>query len=326
MTDSIDDAPGFGLGQIDSPPDELDWPIDSLYALTGAEPLAAPPQIYTVPPPFPPLLNQHATPMCVAYSSALLKGYEDLRDTGPATFDEPTFFRAIGGTANGAIIRNALGRLVSDGYPVVAAGQAARHRISSYFVVPVTKADIQSAIASFGPIVIGTPWFNSWFRPVAGVLPREDYSVGGHAIAAIGWDGRGLRLRNSWGAGWSLGGDCFMPWSMVENRVREAWKAADQVLVPPPAFRFRIHSMTSVYRKPEGVAVDQVRSGSGTCRKAHVNGHLWLQIARPTTPGTGGRGLQTGRWLHAGPSITVSPIAPLAEHEPNAEAPAGVEP
>jgi hypothetical protein len=112
-----DDTLDFGLGGIASPPDENDWSIESLYAMAGAELAASPPPSYLVPAPFPPILNQHATPMCVAYSSAMLKGYEDLRDTGPATFDEPTFFSEIGGTANGAIIRNALAQPALGGLP-----------------------------------------------------------------------------------------------------------------------------------------------------------------------------------------------------------------
>lgn len=234
-----DEALTFGLGGIASPPDENDWSIDSLYAMAGAEPLASPPPSYLVPAPFPPILNQHTTPMCVAYSSAMLKGYEDLRDTGAATFDEPTFFSEIGGTANGAILRNALARLLSAGYPVVSVGQAARHKIAAYYAIPLDKLSIQSAIATFGPILIGTPWYSSWFHPVAGVLPSPDSVAGGHAIAAIGWDSRGLRLRNSWGPLWGLGGDAFLPWSMF-GHVREAWKAVDQILVPPPTARYRL--------------------------------------------------------------------------------------
>lgn len=310
-----DDTLDFGLGGIASPPDENDWSIDSLYAMAGAEPLASPPPSYLVPAPFPPILNQHSTPMCVAYSSAMLKGYEDLRDTGPATFDEPTFFSEIGGTANGAILRNALAQLLSAGYPVVSAGQPARHKIAAYYAVPLDKLSIQSAIATFGPLLIGTPWYSSWFHPVAGVLPSPDTVVGGHAIAAIGWDSRGLRLRNSWGSLWGLSGDAFLPWSMF-GHVREAWKAVDQIVVPPPAARYRIAIAAG--------ALVRIATFKGTCisgwtdrrwgprpsgapcgqpvvRRGCVHGQA--TVVRVSA------GTFAGRWVHIGTGVSLVRVA-----------------
>jgi hypothetical protein len=234
-----DDLPGFGLGAIDSPPDDRDWDIATLYVMAGLEELATPPASFLVPGPYPPILNQHATPMCVAFSSALVKGYEDLRDTGAANFDKPTFFAAIGGTANGAIIRNALSRLLSTGYPVVVAGQPDRHKIAAYYSIPVTKTAIQSALMAFGPVLLGSPWYDSWFYPSGGVLPAPTNVVGGHAFVAVGWDSRGLRIRNSWGSLWGLSGDAYLPWAYL-GRVREAWKAIDQIITPPVTARYQL--------------------------------------------------------------------------------------
>jgi hypothetical protein len=69
------------------------------------------------------------------------------------------------------------------------------------------------------------------FRPVAGVLPAPDTLVGGHAIVAYGWDARGLRLRNSWGATWGIGGDCWLPARLVP-RLSGAWEAVDAIEHP----------------------------------------------------------------------------------------------
>jgi hypothetical protein len=223
----------YGLGWIESPPDDADYPIDDLYAVAGVDPLDTLPASYVAPDPYPPVLNQGSTPQCVAYSSATLKAYEDLRDQGPAPYNEGAFFTQIGGTVNGAIIRNAMASMLATGYPVV--GSAAR-KIAAYYAVPVERTALCSAIATFGPLVIGTPWANSWFHPVNGVLPAFDVQVGGHAIAAIGWDDRGLHLRNSWGSGWGNGGDAILPWDQL-GHVREAWKCVDVIEpkpVPPP--------------------------------------------------------------------------------------------
>lgn len=235
-----DDLTTYGLGALDSPPDERDWDVASLYELTGADAAPLLPAAYTAPPPWPPILNQHATPMCVAYSSSTLKGWEDLRDQGAFDFDEPLFFDEIGGTASGAYIRQALDRLLSVGYPVVTIGNRAQHRITAYYRVGISETELKTAILAFGPILLSLSWPHSWFRPVGGILPGADYNVGGHAIIATGWGASGLRLRNSWGTTWGLSGEAIMPWYHV-GQIKEAWKAVDQIVVPPRPRAYRVN-------------------------------------------------------------------------------------
>jgi hypothetical protein len=182
----------------------------------------------------PPVLDQHATPMCVAYSASAMKAWQDRRDQERFfDFDEPRFFAEIGGTAAGAYVRAAMERMRSAGYPVVGVGDPAHHRIAAYYAVPRDLATIKAAIYDLGPIVVSTPWYRSWFRPAAGLLPRPDTLVGGHAIVAYGWDARRLRLRNSWGTAWGVGGDCWMPDAYVA-KINGAWKAADAIEHPIP--------------------------------------------------------------------------------------------
>ena len=232
MTADID--PGRGLGWVESPDDPRDWPLSALYSVTGTDVPVALPASYHVPAPLYPVLDQGSSPMCVAYSAAAEQGWFDLRDSGLALFDEPMFFKWIGGTQNGAVIRDALATRLSTGYPPQGhADQAGAHRIAAYYSVPVAQADLCAAILSFGPVVIGTPWYRRWFAPVNGVLGDPDLLVGGHAILAVGWDATGLRLRNSWGADWGQGGEATLPWSQL-HYLREAWKAVDALTPKPP--------------------------------------------------------------------------------------------
>lgn len=304
-----------GLGWIESPPDERDWPVDALYALAGVEAPLALPASYRAPAPYPPVLNQGSTPRCVAYSAAGEQGWYDLRDTGLALFDEALFFRQIGGTANGAVIRDALDARLSKGYPVAGHPEfATQHRIAAYYKVPVTQADLCAAILAFGPLVIGTPWASSWFHPVAGVLPAFDRAVGGHAILAVGWDATGLRLRNSWGADWGQGGEATLPWGQLAH-VREAWKAVDQVLAPSP--RPRVYTLqvaagarvTSYALAPQGcltgtqVKVWGPRPSSAGCSAAAVKtGCSSGQATVVCVP----RGAFAGRWVRLGEGVTVT--------------------
>ena len=209
-----------GLGALPSPFDPRDFPLDALYALTGTEKAIVIPPTYIAPSATWAPLNQGTTPQCVAFSSGGMKICED----GAWPLDEGQFFTRIGGGPNGAVVRDAFDQLLKVGYPP----DEANHKISAYFAVPMVQAEIQAAIMAFGPVVLGMTWYNSWFMPVAGVLPKPDTRAGGHAILAIGWDSRGLRLRNSWGNRWGIAGDCYLPWSMVAG---EAWKAVD---VPTP--------------------------------------------------------------------------------------------
>ena len=135
-------------------------------------PTAALPASYAAPG-MPPVLDQHATPMCVAYSSSAMKAWQDRRDQERLfDFDEPRFFREIGGTAAGAYVRDAMNRMRAVGYPVIGSGDAGHHKIAAYYAVPRDLAAIKAAIHDLGPVVVSTPWYQSWFRPAADVAAR----------------------------------------------------------------------------------------------------------------------------------------------------------
>lgn len=88
-------------------------------------------------------------------------------------------------------------------------------------------ADVVDTLARFGPVVLGIPWLESMYRPNAqGLLDCSSATiVGGHAILARGVLLKGItgarepviRLRNSWGQDWGLGGDCFVRASDLER-------------------------------------------------------------------------------------------------------------
>jgi hypothetical protein len=262
--------------------------------------------------------------MCVAYSAAGEQGWYDLRDTGLALFDEPLLFRQIGGTQDGAVVRDALARRLSAGYPVAGHPElASQHRIAAYYSVPVAQADLCAAILAFGPLVIGTPWASSWFHPSNGVLPAFDRAVGGHAILAVGWDATGLRLRNSWGADWGEAGEATMPWAELPH-VREAWKAVDVVEpkpFPPKTWRIRIaHGATVVH-----YALDAHGRLTDTRRYAWTGRDSGAPCDQPAVKLGAVRGQATvahvtagvfkGRWVHIGSGVTAYSTTTAAAEE-----------
>ena len=194
-----DDLATYGLGALPDPPDERDYPVSALYAAEG---LSRPSPCRRRTPRRGCRPCSTSTPRrCASPTrSSAMKAWQDRRDQERLfDFDEPRFFREIGGTAAGAYVRDAMNRMRAVGYPVAGSGDAGHHRIAAYYAVPRDLATIKAAIHDLGPVVVSTPWYQSWFRPAAGVLPGPDAQVGGHAIVAYGWDLRGLRLRNSLG-------------------------------------------------------------------------------------------------------------------------------
>lgn len=105
------------------------------------------------------------------------------------------------------------------GSSVLAGAKAAVRRgwFSSYSWAFTLDSVVAAAV--HGPVVIGIPWYNSMFEPVAGPggsswleVDRRSGLAGGHCLLVRGVSvgGRGVPyflLRNSWGASWGDGGD-----------------------------------------------------------------------------------------------------------------------
>jgi hypothetical protein len=71
--------------------------------------------------------------------------------------------------------------------------------------------DVLDTLGYLGPVVLGVNWHESMYRPDAnGYIRPTGPIVGGHAILAraVNVRERYVTLRNSWGAGYGLGGDC----------------------------------------------------------------------------------------------------------------------
>src|ERR1700675_1639219 len=178
----------FGLGAIPSPPDARDFPIQ----LDLAGPLPARYVSKLLPPP----LNQSTTPKGVAFSSAGAKGWEERHDGhGFLPFDPSWLYpraQAIDGVPgphDGTTIRAALKVIKAQGYALIGHPETGgSYKIGAYYAVPMTEDGIKRAILQSGPVLVGTVWYYSWFKPVKGILPAPSGGIaGGHARYAFGW-------------------------------------------------------------------------------------------------------------------------------------------
>lgn len=93
--------------------------------------------------------------------------------------------------------------------------------------------DLLLAVGHNGPAVIGINWYDSMFTPnFDGLVTVGGVAVGGHAIMVRGVRLRApfasepvFRLRNSWGPGWGVNGDCYVTLSDMRRLLSEEGEA-----------------------------------------------------------------------------------------------------
>ncbi|MGW2409320.1 C1 family peptidase [Streptomyces sp. NPDC001739] len=109
---------------------------------------------------------------------------------------------------------------------------AAKWKLSGYTPLHTgsrLKAEVKAALAKGLPVTVAMPVHNSFFT----VTPREaasytyaptagDPVAGGHAMAVIGYNSKGVRVENSWGSGWGDHGFINLSWKAL---TAETWEA-----------------------------------------------------------------------------------------------------
>lgn len=96
--------------------------------------------------------------------------------------------------------------------------------------------DVLATLSNYGVVVIGIWWRDSMFNPdPSGLLDISGSHAGGHAILVRGhslkrrFTGHGelhvVRLRNSWGNSWGVGGDCFLRVEDLETLLNDDGEA-----------------------------------------------------------------------------------------------------
>ena len=97
--------------------------------------------------------------------------------------------------------------------------------------------DVLDTLSQYGPVVLGTNWYEGMFDPDASgyIRPTGDVS-GGHCYLARGIAvARGhVRIRNSWGEGWGLDGDARIRWADLRKLLEEDGEACVPVVRARP--------------------------------------------------------------------------------------------
>ena len=124
--------------------------------------------------------------------------------------------------ANGMSIKEALHHMKKVGY--ISNKDYKNNSLGSlktidYYVKLNSITYIKYSLLSNGPCIFALPVYDSG---------RNDFwngnkFEGGHAICCIGYDENGFILKNTWGGAWGDFGNCYLPYSQVNDNLLEAW-------------------------------------------------------------------------------------------------------
>lgn len=107
---------------------------------------------------------------------------------------------------------------------------AAKRKGKTYWSVGSSIQDFKNAIFNYkAPVVFAMDWFRTYnTTPKSGRLPLPNDYVGGHCMAAIGWDKNGIWVKNSWGTGWGNGGFFYIPFEdWYKHNIFNCWILLD---------------------------------------------------------------------------------------------------
>jgi hypothetical protein len=194
-------------------------------------------------------LDQQATQACVGYSWALALwlemaglGFGELFMPSPhAIYFWARAYVGMQRQDSGAMLRDAPRALAAFGFPTSEAWPSKpytvnvqpsilalrsandRRRLAGYYRIPRGDTDsMRLAIAAGHPVVFGLKLRSSFLDGNEPVIDRDTGSErGGHAMVALGYDGRGFRVASSWGPTWRERGLCWIS----ERRMQEAMDA-----------------------------------------------------------------------------------------------------
>jgi papain like protease len=207
------------LGRLPSPPDARDFKMservgeDNLLSrffrwLRGF--FAKRP----IPPPEPPVptdddfrlntiaqLDQGSTPHCVGFSGAHYVACEPVtssvsNQTGHDFYYECKVIDGQPGQENGSWIRS------------IATVLLGRKRIDAYYFADDIE-DIKQWLRQFGPVIMGTDWYNDMYdTDAAGFVHATGSYEGGHAYIVVGDlpSQNAFLCQNSWGRYWGVNG------------------------------------------------------------------------------------------------------------------------
>jgi hypothetical protein len=211
----------FGMGRLPEP-DTRDSNFLAKHRLAAAEP--APRKPYRYFKLAKKRLNQLATPRCVGFGS------RNFLETAPNMYKKPEpspetlYFGAQdndewpGRDYDGSSVRGAAKFLLQQG---LIKGE--------YLWAFDVQTVLDWILTGQGPVLFGTNWYRSMFRPNAeGIITEISGPLdGGHCFLAYGANEKKQTISfiNSWGADWGNNGTFIVPVPLVDRLIKEDGEA-----------------------------------------------------------------------------------------------------
>lgn len=203
----------------------------------------------------PPVYDQDGRGQCNA--SATCTAVEACRNVAgltPVHLSAGDLYSQInGGRDQGSLLEDGLDAATTSGVATAASvkyvwdgrrydtpqvkAERAQYRVIEAYVCPNFDA-MASALQQGFFVVEGLVWYDNDVPDRDGWIPAVGRGgAGGHALCGYGLakkgDGTwGIRTRNSWGAGWGLGGDCVIPEKRFDQRIGGFWAVRSALITP----------------------------------------------------------------------------------------------
>lgn len=114
--------------------------------------------------------------------------------------------------------------------PLKCYNEAKKHRIVSYHRISSLQ-DMLTCLTEGYPFVFGFTVYESFQSPkvartgVVNMPKKDEYTLGGHAVMAVGYSQNKKRflVRNSWGKKWGMSGYFTIPFKYLETLAGDFW-------------------------------------------------------------------------------------------------------
>ena len=163
--------------------------------------------------------NQGNTPQCVGYSWSHWIEDGPVEHGGKAPIIHPTLIYSEAQKVDEWYGENYDGTSVRGGAKYLKATNKISSYLWTYDVNVLTKT-----VLTTGPVVVGTNWYSSMFKPDRnGVIRAVGRIVGGHAYVINGVDTKTklFRIKNSWGREWGKSGHAFISFTDMEKLIKQ---------------------------------------------------------------------------------------------------------
>jgi len=151
---------------------------------------------------------------------------------------------------------------------VIRAKNARKNTLGAYYRLRHDLTDFHCALNEVGVLYVSAIVHSGWRKKRITDeyhIPFEQQTLGGHAFAIIGYNGKGFWIQNSWGEDWGKNGVALWTYEDWQKNIQDAWVVRLAVSIP------QISRTSS--RMSQGIVKKDELLDVGVCRN-EIAGHF----------------------------------------------------